>query len=227
MGNHFITLIPILMVTFVCVRAVCDPDIPSRPMPDRPVSSALRSEGTVVSCPAGHHIDEVTHKCKACPGGTFMTAMMSSENKYESCENCLTPDASTETVASPCTSVRDTHIMCKDGYYRQEAGDRCEWKCQFCQVCGTGDNLDLNYEARSCGGYNNTVCCRHNNMMVVNNTCVEKPELSTSTTTTTTTAVTHNVTGIPNKENSGNTRDSSAFMLVTLCLMTISIRMML
>ncbi|XP_059169824.1 tumor necrosis factor receptor superfamily member 9-like [Physella acuta] len=163
----------------------CDPDIPSRPPPQQ-------TPGPISSCDAGQFKDVKTQSCLPCPPDTFVTKLMV-ERGFGTCEKCLEP-VQYEIKNANCTSTRDSEIMCEYGFFRSISGSTCDGKCESCDICGTGDQLSLNYDKQHCGGFSNTICCKHDYMVIVNGECVDLSTIQHPTSAATTT---HSVTTPP------------------------------
>ncbi|XP_055872089.1 uncharacterized protein LOC129923705 isoform X1 [Biomphalaria glabrata] len=176
----------------------CDPDIPSRPQPDVNVHAIAmpQSDIHVTNCTEGEYLD--WYKCSPCQEGTFRTKQIAALDRYSWCQSCQEP-GTYEIIVEPCTKSRDAKIMCEDGFYRLEVPEMpCKSECVRCDICGVGRNMFKNFEARECGGYNNTACCEHEDMVVKDEQCVTittSTREKTTITTTTTSSVTDNMEG--------------------------------
>ncbi|XP_059174810.1 tumor necrosis factor receptor superfamily member 10C-like [Physella acuta] len=173
-------------------EGLCDPDIPSRPVPDVTGAQATRT------CTAGQEVQG--GGCQPCPAGRFMTSGMS-ERQYGQCIACLVPGKD-EVAYEACTATRDTHVTCKSGKFRSRSADQvCQSTCVTCSVCGLGVNLGLNYEKGQCEGYNNTVCCNSDEMVLVGGVCVHPSSVTPSTVTVSTEGVTEGTTNTTPPKN--------------------------
>ncbi|XP_059174695.1 uncharacterized protein LOC131954892 [Physella acuta] len=91
------------------------------------------------------------------------------------CTACYIP-SELEIEVSPCNSTHNTVVTCADGTFNSvTTGPGVS--CRYCGVCGTGDNLDRNYEIRSCSPTNDTKCCPRGNMKIgANGSCYNPDE---------------------------------------------------
>ncbi|KAI8764681.1 hypothetical protein BgiBS90_030066 [Biomphalaria glabrata] len=209
----------------------CDPDIPSRPQPEVSANAIAMPQGNVhvTTCPEGEYLD--WYKCSPCEAQTFRTRKMATEDIHSKCVECQKPGAY-EVVEELCTKTRDATVMCEDKFYRaQVPGTPCKSECVRCDICGLGGSMYKNFEARECGGYNNTVCCEQENMVVKEGQCVAKTTTSTSTSKRASlTSGSKRVTVLSKKEasrtllapNSFNVRTISVFMLVPYYLIALA-----
>ncbi|XP_055872088.1 uncharacterized protein LOC106076730 [Biomphalaria glabrata] len=147
----------------------CDPDVPSRLIPINADDEEFQRSGLV--CKEGEYLD--WYKCSPCEQGTFRTKLMASSDRLSMCLKCQEPGMY-EIVKEPCTRTRDAKITCEDGFYRYKVqGQPCESSCIRCDICGVKKNMFKPFEARECGGYQNTVCCKKDSMIVVQGQCLE------------------------------------------------------
>ncbi|XP_059169786.1 tumor necrosis factor receptor superfamily member 10C-like [Physella acuta] len=163
----------VLAQCWVLVSAgiTCDPDIPSRPMlPDG-------ANISTPNCTAGQFWNN--SKCDSCPEGYFRTKKMAGLPLQYACRMCLAVnDTKHEVMKEKCNKTRDTDILCKPGYFRERnSTNLCNSTCKACDLCGTGENLGLNYAIRVCFGYDNVLCCKHADDVIINGQCASKSEV--------------------------------------------------
>uniref|UniRef100_A0A2C9K139 TNFR-Cys domain-containing protein n=1 Tax=Biomphalaria glabrata TaxID=6526 RepID=A0A2C9K139_BIOGL len=159
----------------------CDPDVPSRVITVRADDEESKSSGLV--CKEGEYLD--WYKCSPCEEGSFRTKLMASLDRLSMCHKCQEPGMY-EIVKEPCRRTRDAKITCEDGFYRYEVqGQPCASSCIRCDICGVKKNMFKPFEARECGGYQNTVCCKKDHMIVVGGRCLEPMPAKNKATTLT------------------------------------------
>ncbi|CAL1541735.1 unnamed protein product, partial [Lymnaea stagnalis] len=123
-----------------------------------------------MTCPKGHYLSDDgvnVPECLRCERGTYMPI---SRHSMVSCEPCTRASVYlNEVELAGCTSVKDTLIVCREGYFRSvsHAGDdefdaKDSEDCNKCSRCQ--DDAKKPYEIAKCGLYSDTLCCEERDM---------------------------------------------------------------
>ncbi|XP_059164326.1 signal peptide, CUB and EGF-like domain-containing protein 1 isoform X2 [Physella acuta] len=118
---------------------------------------------TSVRCTLGERLNQ--GKCVPCQPNTFNEQ---DAHQNVDCRPCTQANKNQhEIVKENCTRTKDSAIICKHGYFREERKDGYG-ECIRCTSC----EAIKQFEVQKCEEYNDTTCCPQKNMNFKNGQCI-------------------------------------------------------